>query len=205
MSSHYLRQFEETVNRLYDYKYFDIIDYRPGEPATQSELDYIESCTQLKLSDELKAIYLMFNGLYLEWTVQSHDIDDNASSDDELYGLINLLSLEETFLRDNSEHPWANILWFEHTPDEEKEDLLALRPYDWFNVDDRESICFRVEDGIVSDKLYYFHMQYGVLNLELGLGNYLDDLSNTAGLLESRRQYFLPNSNTMQRLQLLFR
>jgi hypothetical protein len=184
----YEAAFKDLITRLMEDDRFTLEHFNVHLGAPREVYARIAHQSGFALSSALVAFYEQCNGVEIRWSVSPEKIVQHWDPDEpkEVYGSINLLSLEKIFVGQDVENPWYNRLWYDSTPEEDKIELRRVRPFDWFNVNDLESVCFWVEEVEIAKELKYYRLDHGLLDFGMTFTQYLDFLLETGGLIEAR-------------------
>lgn len=130
----YIKEFTEMVNALSDHPSAQILTFNTFAPASESQLDFVESELGYEIDESIKCFYRQSNGLQFRWVnkqVEDYDESRHRFSSEELdwlwtwqapsladmshTGAMMLYPVEMAFL-----HDWNNILYFDWMRDYER-------------------------------------------------------------------------------------
>lgn len=185
--------FTALITELMEGEPFELLDFNLQYGASDEQIESIQTRTGLADLGAIAALCRQLDGLSLEWRVPRDRIPElpGVEPPAELYGSINLLPLEEIFIRDDPAAPWQDALAFDGADAGDAPPLANLRPFDWFNADRQEAVCLQLDADRVLPHLAYFNLEDGPRPLEIGLDDYLDLLLETRGLVAAREARLL--------------
>lgn len=196
----YLRKFRSMVQELKEKPQIEIVKYNVNSPIEESEIIEIEKKYNISLIGNIKELYRQANGLWLEWTLNQTESEENNCKD--ISGSIHVLQLDQVFGGWDGKE-WHDDLWFDWMDKEEKKRMKRLKPIDYFDNDDSGCVCFIVENGNFHQNLVLHSVDYGINKMGINFKTYLEMLLKTRGLF--RWQYMISSKKNLYNYDAFYR
>ncbi|WP_052596025.1 hypothetical protein [Aureispira sp. CCB-QB1] len=163
------------------------IDFSIGISQNNTFIKKIEQDAGLVFHQDIHEFYKKLDGFRLSWVLEKNN-HKNLEFRNQIWGSIHFYNLEKIFIHNNKKAPWKDILWFDFEHDE-KETLQLLRPFDFHNGDITSCGCFKVVDGFVSNEVYYYDLEYGIIKMKMNFLDYVDKVLMYKGFMNWQRAF----------------
>ncbi|MCR9262710.1 MAG: hypothetical protein NXH86_01060 [Flavobacteriaceae bacterium] len=203
----YTKKFEDLLNQLKDNPYIKVDTEFLSLSLDDEDIEDLKDYYKIReMPESVLAFYRQMDGVEIEWHYEpnngqnflkkQHNYDDL----DYIKGVINIPNLGSLLNYDKFLDNWADTII-----EEEKEDLFNFRHIDDNDNNDWIRVGFIIENGAITDKLYYLKSgSDGFCSLECTFAEYIDALIQAKGFVGWQQTFTIRKEELLRNNSSLF-